>query len=213
MFRAGTPLIAALLCSAQLFSAGMANAAAGTLDRSFDQGGQVTIVFSNTNVITEDAVLEPDGNIVVAALFTETVADANASDTFGVVRLLSTGGLDQNFGTGGTTRIAFTDFINTPNAVALQGDRKIVIAGEARSADGTVSEFALARFNSNGTLDNNFGTGGKVTTNFVGVQTGGGLQSRDRCCCRCPKRPDRRRRLGQRVRQMRHHNRTRALQY
>jgi len=63
MFRAGTPLIAALLCSAQLFGAGPANAAAGTLDRSFGQGGQVAIVFSNSNVIAEDAVLQPDGKL------------------------------------------------------------------------------------------------------------------------------------------------------
>src|SRR6202047_3806557 len=94
----------------------------------------------------------------------ETVADANASDTFGVVRLLSTGGLDQTFGTGGSTRIAFTDFINTPNALALQGDGKIVVAGQAASADGTVSEFAVARFNANGTLDRGFRANGKVTT-------------------------------------------------
>jgi uncharacterized delta-60 repeat protein len=124
-------------------------------------------------VIAEDAVLQPDDKIVVAALFMETVADANASDTFGVVRLLSTGGLDQTFGTGGSTRIAFADFINTPNALALQGDGKIVVAGQAASADGTVSEFAVARFNANGTLDSGFGTKGKVTTNFVGVQLGG----------------------------------------
>ena len=35
-----------------------------------------------------------------------------------------------------------------------------------------VSEFAVAWFNADGSLDNGFGTGGKVTTNFVGVQVG-----------------------------------------
>jgi uncharacterized delta-60 repeat protein len=68
---------------------------------------------------------------------------------------------------------ALTNFINSPNAAAVQPDDKIVVAGEAQSADGTVSEFAVVRFNANGGLDSSFGTGGKVTTNFVGVQAGG----------------------------------------
>jgi hypothetical protein len=48
-----------------------------------------------------------------------------------------------------------------------------VVVGEAQSSDGTLSEFAIARFNANGSLDSSFGQGGKVTTNFVGVQAGG----------------------------------------
>jgi uncharacterized delta-60 repeat protein len=68
---------------------------------------------------------------------------------------------------------AFTNFINQPNSLAIQPDGKIVVAGTASSADGTVSEFAVARFNTNGSLDATFGTGGKVTTNFVGVMQGG----------------------------------------
>ena len=57
--------------------------------------------------------------------------------------------------------------------MALQPDGKVVAVGEAPSVDGTVSEFAVARFNSNGALDYPFGNDGKVTTNFVGVQLGG----------------------------------------
>src|SRR5437762_7186484 len=68
---------------------------------------------------------------------------------------------------------AFTDFVNAPRAAARQGDGKSVVVGEAESADGTTSEFAIARFLRNGALDPTFGAGGKVTTNFVGVMTGG----------------------------------------
>jgi uncharacterized delta-60 repeat protein len=167
-------VFSALLCSAGVLGAGPVYAAAGALDPTFGQRGQVTISLSNENVIANDAVLQPDGKIVVAAVFMPTVATANqiATEPFGVIRLLSNGSLDTNFGTGGNTQIAFTNFINTANSLALQSDGKIVAVGEATSADGTLSEFAVARFNTDGTLDSSFGNGGKVTTNFVG-QLGG----------------------------------------
>jgi uncharacterized delta-60 repeat protein len=96
-----------------------------------------------------------------------------ATTAFGAVRYLGNGSLDTTFGTNGSVQTAFTNFINQPNSLAIQPDGKIVVAGTASSADGTVSEFAVARFNTNGTLDTTFGTGGKVTTNFVGVMQGG----------------------------------------
>ena len=97
----------------------------------------------------------------------------SATEAFGVLRYQGNGALDTSFGTGGRASANFTNFLNSPNDVALQSDGKIVVAGNAQSADGTVSEFAVARFNANGTLDSSFGTGGKVTTNFVGVMAGG----------------------------------------
>jgi uncharacterized delta-60 repeat protein len=103
-------------------------------------------------VIAEDAVLQPDGKIAIAAVFMPTVATVNQ---------IATEPFDTTFGTGGNTQIVFTDFINTPNSLALQPDGKVVAVGEATSADGTVSEFAVARFNSNGALDYPFGNDGK----------------------------------------------------
>ena len=47
-------------------------------------------------------------------------------------------------------------------AVALQADGKIVAEGM------TGNDFALARYNTNGTLDTTFGTSGKVITDFAG---------------------------------------------
>jgi hypothetical protein len=64
-----------------MLGAGPAQAAAGALDPTFGQGGQVTISFSNDNVLANDAILQPDGKIVVAAMFTEIVADANAPES------------------------------------------------------------------------------------------------------------------------------------
>jgi uncharacterized delta-60 repeat protein len=158
--RARKLLVSVLFCSPGMLGAGPANAAAGALDPTFGQGGQVTVSLSNNNVIAEDALLQPDGKILVAVEITEIVADANAADTFGVLRLLPNGSLDPSFGTGGVSRIAF----GGPSALALQADGKIVVVGGPSGSSG----FGVARFNANGTPDTSFGTGGTVTTNPVG---------------------------------------------
>jgi uncharacterized delta-60 repeat protein len=121
-------------------------------------------------VIPSTVLLQSTGKIIVVAGFNNTVI---ATESFGVVRYRANGVLDTTFGGQGVSLAALTNFINSPNAAAVQPDDKIVVAGEAQSADGTVSEFAVVRFNANGGLDSSFGTGGKVTTNFVGVQAGG----------------------------------------
>jgi uncharacterized delta-60 repeat protein len=77
--------------------------------------------------------------------------------------------LDQRFG-GGTGKVT-TDFFNNSldqaNAVAIQPDHKIVVVGKTLYAGtGHTNDFALARYNPNGTPDINFGAGGIVTTDF-----------------------------------------------
>ncbi len=133
------------------------------LDSTFGRGGKVVTNFGN-NVRPSDAALQFDGKIVISAGFDNTPA---ATESFGIVRYRSDGAFD------GFATTAFTNFINSPNGLALQADGKIVVVGEASSADGTLSEFAVARFNTNLSLDGSFGSGGKVTTNFVGQMLGG----------------------------------------
>ncbi len=161
--------VAFLACLSVLPQANRAYAAAGNLDSTFGNGGTVQTAFGNP-VIPNSVLLQSNGDIIVVAGFDNTQI---ATEAFGVLRYLANGTLDTSFGTHGATFVAFTNFINMPNAAALQKDGKIVVVGEAQSSDGTLSEFAIARFNANGTLDSSFGQGGKVTTNFVGVQQGG----------------------------------------
>src|SRR6185295_9692863 len=69
------------------------------------------------------------------------------------------------FGLGGVT---VTDFANTDDiafAIAIQSDGKIVVAGHSDTGP-TLSDFALARYNADGSLDSSFGVGGKVLTDF-----------------------------------------------
>jgi uncharacterized delta-60 repeat protein len=167
--------LAGIFVSGLIVGAEPAHAAAGSLDPTFGKGGKIVTTFANRlapfqSVIPEDAALQSDGEIVVALGFTNSPI---ATEAFGLVRYHSNGTLDATFGTNSSVQIAFTNFINSPSSLAPQSDGKIVEVGTASSADGTVSEFAIARFDSNGALDTTFGRGGKVTTNFVGVMAGG----------------------------------------
>ena len=73
-------------------------------------------------------------------------------------------GLDSSFGTSGKVTTDFGGTGAATRTVAVQADRKILAAGVA--GFNGVTDFALARYNSDGTLDASFGTGGIVTTVF-----------------------------------------------
>src|SRR5947208_16336500 len=68
------------------------------------------------------------------------------------------GDLDSTFGSGGKVVTDFFGRSSGANAIALQADGKMVAAGNALSALGP-PDFALARYNSDGSLDNSFGSG------------------------------------------------------
>src|SRR5262245_12063781 len=78
------------------------------------------------------------------------------------------GALDPTFGSGG---LVTTDFggSDSAQAVAIQSDGKIVAAGSSGG------DFALARYNADGSLDASFGGGGKVTTDFGGFDAASAL--------------------------------------
>jgi uncharacterized delta-60 repeat protein len=138
------------------------HAADGDLDPTFGTGGIVTTDFGNTFDAAEEVAVQPDGKIVVAGTrFT-------SSGDFAVARYNTDGSLDTSFGTGG---LVFTDLnggsADLARAMALQADGKIVLAGDTSAtvvpAD---QDFAVVRYNTDGSLDTTFGTGGIVMTDF-----------------------------------------------
>ncbi len=133
----------------------------GTLDTSFGSGGSVT---TNLGSIDEgfDVALQPDGKIVMVGR-----SGGPTGFDFGVVRYDADGSLDTAFGTGGVVRTDFAGGADYAHGVVIQADGKIVVAGHAGLAND--NDFALARYNGDGTLDASFGSGGKVTTNVAGV--------------------------------------------
>ena len=98
-----------------------------TSTQAFGKGGKTQTTF-NLNVIPSDAVLQADGKIVVATGFDNT---SIATEAFGLVRYNSNGSLDKGFGTNGKVFTSFTNFINSPAALALQSDGKLVLVGNA----------------------------------------------------------------------------------
>jgi uncharacterized delta-60 repeat protein len=133
----------------------------GTLDGSFGSGGKVISNLRGGLDWGAAAVVQPDGKIVVAG------GSSNGSNTdFAVVRYNANGSLDTTFGTGGMVFTPIGPGDDDATGVALQPDGKIVVVGGAQN--GGDLDFAVVRYNANGSLDTSFGFGGKVTTPIGG---------------------------------------------
>jgi uncharacterized delta-60 repeat protein len=136
----------------------------GSLDPSFGTSG--TVISDLGAASAFGLVVQADGKLVIAG---STASASSSNFDFLVARYNANGSLDPSFGTNGQ---ATADFGGPDNAhgVALQADGKIVVAGTAFGVGSNLfggdSNFAVARFNTDGSLDTGFGTGGKVTTNF-----------------------------------------------
>jgi len=135
----------------------------GDLDKSFGVGGKVITDFSGGEDEATAVAIQNDGKIVAVGSTIKPLVAANRD--FALARYNADGSLDKSFGTGG--KVA-TDFGNSDIAlaVAIQQDGKIISAGKAfkngQSATDTGNYFAVARHNSDGSLDTSFGSGGKV---------------------------------------------------
>jgi uncharacterized delta-60 repeat protein len=133
----------------------------GSLDATFGSGGKVTTEFTGGSDRASAVALQPDGKIVAAG-----TAFTGTSYNVALARYNPDGSLDATFGSGGKVTTEFTGNFDQANAVALQPNGKIVAAGNTGA--GTSHDFALARYNPDGSLDATFGSGGKVTTDFTG---------------------------------------------
>ena len=129
----------------------------GSLDTTFDTDGKVTTPIASGDDRAYSVVLQSDGKIVAAGY------SYNGSDNdFAIVRYNTDGSLDTTFDTDGKVTTPIGSRSDTAYGVVLQSDGKIVAAGY--SFNGSDNDFAIVRYNTNGSLDTTFGTGGKVTT-------------------------------------------------
>jgi uncharacterized delta-60 repeat protein len=156
-----------------------AQAAPGDLDPTFGNSGKVvTPDFRPDPAASSSAdamVIQPDGKIVVAGTSGE-LAGINYNYYLIMARYNPNGTLDQSFGTGGKV---VPDIAGTQveiYAMALQPDGKLLVGGAVligpANTDGNQGyNFAVLRFNSNGTLDSTFGVGGIATTDYSGGTT------------------------------------------
>jgi uncharacterized delta-60 repeat protein len=137
-------------------------AADGDLDTSFGTGGKVTTAIGSADDTAYSVVLQSDGKIIAVGQ-----SDNGANTDFAVVRYNADGSLDTSFDTDGKVTTAIGSSNDNARSVVLQSDGKIVVVGNSWSS---VYDFAVVRYNADGSLDTSFSGDGKVTT-----QVGGSL--------------------------------------
>jgi uncharacterized delta-60 repeat protein/uncharacterized repeat protein (TIGR02059 family) len=141
----------------------------GSFDTTFDGDGKVTTNLGGREE-AESVTVESDGKIVVAGY---TGISSSGGGDFAVVRYNSNGSLDTSFGANGKviTNVGVEDYVHS---LIVQSDHKIVVIGESGISSSGGSDFALVRYNADGSLDTTFGVAGKVITDFdLGDYVGG----------------------------------------
>ena len=154
--RSAAAAVAAMVVGV-VFSAG-AQAAPGDLDPTFSGDGKQTTDFGGAKGVA----IQADGKIVAVGL-------AGGRNDFALARYNPNGTLDPSFSGNGRQR---TDFgsRDRANGVAIQADGKIVAVGVGGGGD-----FAVARYNPNGSLDPSFSGNGRQRTNFMGFDEANGV--------------------------------------
>jgi predicted CXXCH cytochrome family protein len=133
----------------------------GSLDTSFNSTGYVTTSFgTNYSASAYTLAIQSDGKIVAAGFFYYS----STNQGFALARYTSTGSLDNTFGSSGMVTTTVGIRASHAYALAIQTDGKIVAAGDARQSGYFYQDSALVRYNTDGSLDSSFGSGGKVIT-------------------------------------------------
>ena len=136
-----------------------------TLDTAFGNGGHV--ITPNTSEILK-LDLFSDGKIIAVG-YTNTVISTSYHHLT-LAKYNVNGTLESSFGTNGivNTNIGYSEL---PNAVYIQTDDKILVAGNYRDNSYTETQTGsgafLVRYNADGSLDTGFGVNGIIKTNFI----------------------------------------------
>ncbi|MCP4900973.1 MAG: hypothetical protein GY906_28730, partial [bacterium] len=129
----------------------------GTLDTSFSGDGMVTTAIGSGDDKGFSVAVQADGKILMSG------ESHNGSDyDVALVRYNADGTLDTSFSSDGLLTTAIGSGDERGRSVTLQSDGKILVAGN--SHNGTNNDFALVRYNADGTLDTSFSGDGFLTT-------------------------------------------------
>ena len=138
-----------------------------TLDSTYGTNGTASVSFTGATVaIATQGLMQPDGKVIIVGNVDSGTGGANVDWDVALSRLNNDGSLDTSFGTGGKvvtkphTGAQKDDYVYT---ATLQSDGKILAAG-AYTVTGSNTDLFLIRYNTDGTLDNTFGTGGWLTS-------------------------------------------------
>ncbi len=141
---------------------------AGALDTSFSApDGKLTTDFGGVS-FADDVALQADGKILVAG------TDNSHTGDFALARYNTDGSLDTSFSCNGKQVTDFAGNVEVGNGVAVQSDGRIVVTGSSFSQT-TANDFAVARYNTDGSLDTGFSGDGKQTVPFAATDIANGL--------------------------------------
>ncbi|PWA05093.1 T9SS type A sorting domain-containing protein [Flavobacterium psychrotolerans] len=139
----------------------------GVLDTTFGTDGKVLTTFGYESDV-QSLALQPDGKIIAAG----DVFNHGDFHQFGIARYHRDGSLDTTFGVDGRVVSDFLEYRISLNAVLVQKDGKIIVGG-LMSQDPSLlpSHSFLVRYTCNGTIDSDFGIGGKVIIGGIGFSS------------------------------------------
>jgi uncharacterized delta-60 repeat protein len=134
----------------------------GTLDSTFDGDGKATTPIGSGDDFGQSVAIDAVGRIVVAG-----ISNYGSGGDFALARYNSDGSLDNTFSGDGKVTTSFGPGEDFAWSVAIDGSGRIVLAGH--SYNGSNRDIALARYNSDGSLDTSFSGDGMVTTDISGI--------------------------------------------
>ena len=143
----------------------------GSLVNNFGSDGKVICNISESGLwqSIHSLVIQSDGKILAGG-YTEhhELMSDDYTEAFLLLRLLSNGTLDPNFGDAGIIKTLIGEH-SIGKSVAVDGSGRILMLGKASLTSGGPDAMALVRYDSDGTLDENFGNQGIVITTFDNV--------------------------------------------
>src|SRR5262249_9853318 len=126
-----------------------------SLDTTFNGSGRVTTPVGGS---ANSVAIQADGKIIAAG------ESRNGSSAFVLVRYNADGSLDTSFNGTGTVITSVGNAGSGGSDLAIQIDGKIVVAGYSLAAadNWRTADFAIVRYNPDGSLDTSFGGTGKI---------------------------------------------------
>lgn len=136
----------------------------GTLDNSFDTDGVLALSIGTSKSYGWDILEDADGKLVIAA---EIFFSGSSTGTdIALLRLNSNGSLDASFNSDGIAYAAIdasSNYLDKPSRLLQQADGKLVVVGTTYANPASNGmDFSIARFNTDGALDNNFSGNGTL---------------------------------------------------
>ncbi len=133
----------------------------GTIDSTFGNDGMAISDFGDSDT-PEAMLVQPNGKILVVG-YAWSNYPSHTYATIAIIRYNTDGSLDSTFGNQGIANHDF-GFPGQSNALALQADGNIVVAGRTYSQRVPYMRLITTRCNPDGSLDSNFAGNGKPVT-------------------------------------------------